>query len=745
MEHQKLFELIKKQDFDTLINILEEDIDNFIDVNVRDEHNNYLLTYSILYNNIKFLQLLVKKGARIDITDNDERSILFLPIKYDFYNIVKYLVDINKDIIGVSILDIRDKNYNIPLHYAITFNNYEIVDLLLKSGSNPNQQDKYGNNSLHLAIYNRNQKIIEKVIEYIVDVNSKTYIGESVLHIASNLQLVDVVKYLLNIKELDVNVQDYEHEITALHYAINLGNREVVKILLNKGANPNIQDAYGNTALHYSASEENFEFFNEIIKSSQYKINYNLWNIDSKLPLHLVINFPIDISYDFIKLMLPLTNVNIQDNNGDTCLHLMCKFNIWKNFSNTLEKKRLDLTIKNKNNMTPYDYIKDSEKDEFLNMIVNSYMFRLKINKKKEWEENWENICKYELNEITDEEKLKIINIKRKTDDEFIKSCKDTIKKKIMNTLKNLKENNKCSVKTFPRIKGFICPFVESSTSNIDVCTFTGSTLDVLIGLIFLLKKHKNSCSTVNKEFRENNELCKFYRTIGITINSQCEFLNFEIVWVFNKLYFSKDFSDYFNKCINNNNKRFIIIPIGIELKEGSHANYLIYDKKTNEIERFEPHGSSAPVGLNYNPNLLDKLLKTRFQELIENIIYISPKDYLPKIGFQMFDIAENKRKRIGDPGGFCALWAIWYVDMRLTYTDISRKNLVNKLISNIKENNIQFRNLIRNYSSEIIKIRDTILKKNNTDINDWLMEQSSNEQINDIIKDIIIEINSIQ
>ena len=38
------------------------------------------------------------------------------------------------------------------------------------------------------------------------------------------------------------------------------------------------------------------------------------------------------------------------------------------------------------------------------------------------------------------------------------------------------------------------------------------------------------------------------------------------------------------NNCISKNS-RFIIIPLGIELREGSHANYIIYDKGGTEIE----------------------------------------------------------------------------------------------------------------------------------------------------------------
>ena len=127
---------------------------------------------------------------------------------------------------------------------------------------------------------------------------------------------------------------------------------------------------------------------------------------------------------------------------------------------------------------------------------------------------------------------------------------------------------------------------------------------------------------------------------------------------------------------------------MGIELREGSHANYLIYDDKLKEIERFEPHGKDHPYKFNYNPSLLDSILTSRMKHNF-NIKYIKPDQYLPKIGFQVYDSAEIDCRKIGDPKGFCALWSIWYTDMRLSYPDIPRDILVNKITNTIKIKNI--------------------------------------------------------
>jgi hypothetical protein len=201
------------------------------------------------------------------------------------------------------------------------------------------------------------------------------------------------------------------------------------------------------------------------------------------------------------------------------------------------------------------------------------------------------------------------------------------------------------------------------------------------------------------------------------------------------------NFSSLFESCVKSKS-RFIIIPLGIELKSGSHANYLIYDKNIREIERFEPHGGTTPIGFNYNSDLLDKILTEYFTSIDKNIKYISPKSFIPKIGFQIMDSQEENRRRIGDPGGFCALWSIWYVDQRLTYHTFDRTKIIKILFQNIRSHGISYRNMIRNYSKNIIKERDELLKTVGLDINDWLNDNYTNTQLDIFISNLMAQIN---
>ena len=734
----KLFNLLKNHEWEKFKKILNESYSE-IDINMRDEQNEYLLTYAILYNKFDIIKLLIDKEARIDIVDNEERSILYITIKYGYVDIIKYLLEKNKDNIGINILDIKDRMQKIPLTYAIQSKNINIIKLLLESGSNSNIYDNKGYNSLHHSIFTRNLDITNLIIKYIGNINARCNTGESALHISCNLKLLEISKLLID-NGINVNIVDTVHEFTPIHYIATTNQIELFKYITTKSnVDLNIQDIFGNTALHYAIIEENYPIIEEIIKLDN--INFNLWNIDGKIPLHLFLENYNDQYEDILKILIDKSNLSIRDTNGNNSLFYIINLNIWKKYKDIIETKKIDLYGKNKNNIMMYDIIKDKDKDEFIDVVVNSYLYRLKQNPLL-WPKEWENVCSREFN-ITDKEMKKILKKNINNKEDLDKECYKITKKNILENLEKIQQGEmNCQLTSYPTIKNKVCINL-SEGENLSICTFTGNTLDVLLGLIYLIEKHPLTCTTLSTEFVENKNIYDFYKSIGILMNSRSEFLNFEIVWVNNKLYLIENFFEKIKKCVGNKSK-FIIIPLGIEMKEGSHANYIIYDIDKKIVERFEPHGSTTPPGLYYNPDLLDNILYTRFKELDNDIQYLKPKNYLPKIGFQLLDIFETKKKKIGDPGGFCALWAIWYVDMRLTYNDIEPKELVLKLIKSIRTNNISVKNMIRNYAINVIKNRDEILNSANLDINKWINDEYTDTELDLVIEKIKYKIINI-
>lgn len=726
-----LFKLIREQKWDEFTSFLtSHDIDNNkIDVNIRDNSGNYLINYSIIVNNIPVTTLLIKHGAKLDMIDSSGNTVLHIPIKFNYINMIKLLLKHDDQNIGVSLLDLKDIHGNNALHDAIPTKNKEIINILLKNSANTNTKTAKGTPPLHLAVYTKSHSTCKLLLEHsAITTDSTNSIGETALHLSTNLQLTKITKLLLE-HNSNPNIQNYTNEYTPLHNAISINDKHTTKLLLNHGANPNTQDFYGNDAIHIALKKSNYEIAKYIVTQYHNTINLNQHNIDFNTPLHILLAKDDSVYKDYIKYFITPTILNIQNNNGNTALHYLTKKNLWQDHQLLLAHKKMNIFTKNNNNIRPIDYTTDSNIKQYIDLIAESYLNVLKDNKNI-WKEKWENICKKVMfNDKLTPTEYKILSIKIKpnntntTDKEI---CLNITKKKLINMIINNNNNNT----SYPTKLNKKCINVsqQQCTTNSTSCTFTGTTLDVLSGLIYLLKKHPKTCSPFSTGFATNREMCNYYKKIGIITKTSCEFLNFSIVWINKTIFIADDFDTQFNKCKNqqNNTTRFIIIPLGIELDHAAHANYLIYDIINNEIERFEPYGSQPPHNFDYKPKLLDNALRKVFS----SAKYIEPQHYMTKIGFQYFDTLEFKQRLPTDPEGFCALWSVWYTDMRLSYHDVNRKSLIRKMTKSIREQKLSFKKLIRNYSTNITQVRDNLLTQANISLNDWINSKYTEEQL---------------
>lgn len=791
----KIFDLVKQRDWVNIIKLIKK---TSIDLNIKDNSDTWLLEYAIIFNQPELVDVLLEKNVRIDITDDNSKSILYNIIKFSYFDILKKILNKDKISVGRSILELKDTNENIPLFYAIKLFNHECVKIILSYTNNFYISNSDGDNALHLAIKSQNYDLFILIWGYFNDIKSRNKQGESYLHIIIKLKCYDMLEFFISKIKTNpdvsqiLNFVEFRFNFTILHY-ICIGfdynsleilfKAEVLKLLDGK-----IQDDDGNIFYHYFISnilknkKISIELATNIININQLfkhiKWNINIYNIDGNTPAHIFFS-NIDIFKTpnlnlLINLIGELTDMNIQNFNGESVFYLIVKNNYWKNISNILVRKKLDIFIIANEGNTIFDFVEKKDYQEFLNIITNSYLSQLNSDtKSSKWIEYWDNRCKKivklsDLNE-TELELIKNLNIikndtkdkdkdKSKVNDNI---CFDIIKNKIEKAIEIfLQSKNYYEFSSYPITHKYTK--LISKYPNVVISTFSGSTIDILSGIIYLVKKfnnddNKNYVETSIKIIKDKPDVieCKnIQQNNQIEVkkngfNKICEIFGFEIMWINKNIIFPTNNKNNENNTINNilntivKNKndyfRWFIIPIGIELGSFSHANYLIVDMEKMEVERFEPHGSHPPSNLNYEPELLDLFISNYLEESGLKFKYFKPKDYLPKIGFQTIEINETKSDYIGDPNGFCALWCIWWTDMRLSNPNIPREKLVKQLNKELINNKISYKKLIRDYSQYIIIIRDNIFVKANTNINEWINDTISQKNI-DLLNSVILE-----
>ena len=717
----EIFNNLRENKFDLFLKFIKDNKDN-LDLDVKDDKNIYVIQYIINFNRPDILEFIFNNfEVRIDILDNDGRNLLYYPIKYNFTKIIDLIIEKNKKTIGIDIIDIRDKMGFISLHYCCIFNNLSVFKKLYKNDSDIYLSNNNNDNIFDLCLkYKRNDFLL-----YLFDnefkkgnfnfINSKE---ESVFYNSLVYENNDIIDYLVKIKEyiqFIMNHKEPEFGLTVLHQMVITNNNKYVEKLLEYGINYNIPDNYGNYPYHYSILENNVEFL-KLIMSDKYTINYNNTNINGETILHLFLtNYDDNIlnekdMKDILLKLIKNTNLNIQTNEGVTCLYLLIDNNFLEDeeIVKIIEsgEKELNIFISDKENMNGMDRINNTNnKNKYIDIIVNSYYNRLLIIKdniiKDKLNVEWEKFCaENDVNKI-----MKSLN-KRSGDSSTL--CKEKIRKTI------LEDNN-----SIPRYEDLNLNFNNDIVME-NNCFYTGSTLDIVFGLIFL-NKLPNVNFILSYPLSENTKLKEYYKQIGNYNSNKFEFNNIEILWSFHKLILIENFDTLLLDAINKD-KRFIVIPLGIELAEGSHANIIIIDREMKTVERFEPNGVNEPRNFPYNKTLLDNLLKNKFQQILSEYKYMEPKDFLPTIGFQMLEIInEEKCKMIGDPNGYCAVWCVFYAKYRLENPDVKQSKLVYKIINNIKLQNKSFKSIIRNFSKNISSLRDNFLKKYSMDVNDWM------------------------
>jgi uncharacterized protein len=142
------------------------------------------------------------------------------------------------------------------LHWAATYADVELADMLLYAGANTRATTRLGASTpLHVASRAGAAAIVTRLVDAKADVEARTATGATPLMLAATSGNVDAVVALLDAKA-DPNAKESAHEQTALMFAAALDRHEVVQVLLARGADAAATSKFTNLA---ALSEEDPE------------------------------------------------------------------------------------------------------------------------------------------------------------------------------------------------------------------------------------------------------------------------------------------------------------------------------------------------------------------------------------------------------------------------------------------------------------------------------------------------------
>lgn len=216
-------------------------IEHGADVNTKDNNGKTPLHCATSYGgNLENVKYLVEHGANVNAKDNEGRT----PLYNSRYPIAKYLVEHGADI------NARDNNGRTPLNYRVYENvtcdcysgkeyTCQIIEFFVKHGADVNAKDKEGFTALDIAqpIYNNHDDYGDPdVIGCLVKLGA-THGATHELYCEIFLGNLKRVKQLISENKANVNAGfNSENILTPLQVAVENGNLEIAKYLMEKGA-----------------------------------------------------------------------------------------------------------------------------------------------------------------------------------------------------------------------------------------------------------------------------------------------------------------------------------------------------------------------------------------------------------------------------------------------------------------------------------------------------------------------------
>uniref|UniRef100_A0A8C6JZK9 Uncharacterized protein n=1 Tax=Melopsittacus undulatus TaxID=13146 RepID=A0A8C6JZK9_MELUD len=144
----------------------------------------------------------------------------------------------------------RDDRGYTPLHITAICGQTSLVDFLVAKGAIVNATDYHGSTPLHLACQKGYQNVTLLLLHYKASTDVQDNNGNTPLHLACTYGHEDCVKALVyyDVQSCRLDIGNEKGD-TPLHIAARWGYQGIIEVLLQNGANPEIQNRMKETSL----------------------------------------------------------------------------------------------------------------------------------------------------------------------------------------------------------------------------------------------------------------------------------------------------------------------------------------------------------------------------------------------------------------------------------------------------------------------------------------------------------------
>src|SRR5262245_41086613 len=242
------------------------------------------------------LRLLSAKGTNVNATGADGATAIMYAAANGDLELVRALIKAGANV------KLKNQFGTSAISEAAIIGSAPILDALLKAGADPNFKTPNGETPLMAAARSGKVDAAKRLLDAGADVNAKeTWGGQSALMWAAAQSQADMVKFLAS-KGANLNDHGMVHQwerktlteprptdmnkggFTPLIYAAREGCTDCVKSLLAAGADPDLQDPDGVTALNMALMNMHFQTAMALVKGGA---DLNRWDLFGRSPVYM--------------------------------------------------------------------------------------------------------------------------------------------------------------------------------------------------------------------------------------------------------------------------------------------------------------------------------------------------------------------------------------------------------------------------------------------------------------------------
>lgn len=189
-------------------------------------------------------------NAEADRVHSNGKTALMVAAKEGDNERIRELIDKGADV------NRSNNNGGTPIMYAALSGKPDTVSLLLERGARVDAVAENGWTALMIASVKGYVAVARLLLERGAEPNQADVYSWTPLMRAVYEQRLQMARLLARHRRTRVN-QRGENGVTALHLAVVKGNVDIVKLLLAQGADPDIKDNSGRTALDFAKQNNN--------------------------------------------------------------------------------------------------------------------------------------------------------------------------------------------------------------------------------------------------------------------------------------------------------------------------------------------------------------------------------------------------------------------------------------------------------------------------------------------------------